>query len=57
LHCDATRTTSFTAGDKIELLAEVVVLPKMDGDYYPNLNFNVLALLHGNLMTYFIESL
>jgi hypothetical protein len=42
-------TTSFTAGDKIELLVEVVILPKMQGDYYgPNENFDAALALYGN---------
>lgn len=41
--------TSFKAGDKIELLVEVVVLPKQDGDYYgPNENFSNALSSFGN---------
>ena len=42
-------TTSFAAGDTIELLVEVVVFPKLDGDYYgPNSNFEEALALYGN---------
>ena len=42
-------TTSFQTGDKIELLVEVVVLPKTPGDYYgPNTNFDAALALYGN---------
>lgn len=41
--------TSFQAGDKIELVAEVVILPKTPGDYYgPNQLFDSLLNLYGN---------
>ena len=42
-------TTSFAAGDTIELLVEVVVFPKLNGDYYgPNSNFEQALALYGN---------
>ena len=42
-------TTSFAAGDTIELLVEVVIFPKLDGDYYgPNSNFEEALALYGN---------
>lgn len=42
-------TTSFTTGDSIELLVEIAILPKMDGDYYgPNTNFSSALATHGN---------
>ena len=42
-------TTSFAAGDTIELLVEVVVFPKLNGDYYgPNSNFEQGLALYGN---------
>lgn len=40
---------SFTAGDSIELLVEVLVLPKQLGDYYgPNQNFVAALTAYGN---------
>ena len=42
-------TTSFITGDKIELLVELVILPKADGDYYgPNTNFSNALATYGN---------
>ncbi|MDO6803066.1 hypothetical protein Q4595_11460 [Wenyingzhuangia sp. 1_MG-2023] len=41
--------TSFTKGDKIELLVEIVVLPKQEADYYgPNKNFSNALATYGN---------
>ncbi len=44
-----TGVQSFTAGDSIELLVEVLVLPKQLGDYYgPNQNFVAALTAYGN---------
>ncbi|WP_139958822.1 T9SS type A sorting domain-containing protein [Flavicella sediminum] len=41
--------TSFIAGDKIELVVEVAVLPKQEIDYYgPNQNFSNALATYGN---------
>jgi hypothetical protein len=41
--------SSFTAGDIIELLVEVAILPKINSDYYgPNTNFTAALTTYGN---------
>jgi len=49
-------TTSFIAGDSIELILETIILPKLDGDYYgPNTNFTAALANYGNSVDLFLR--